>query len=90
MRRMEQMLHRCHPRDLIKKVVQEWGCPFAMLKLSKENYLRKLCKKVTVLFLAFAGPKEEKKKKSPLPQPSRARAITRNSPDDFALLFLFY
>jgi len=32
MRRMEQMLHRCHPRDLIKKVVQEWGCPFVLFQ----------------------------------------------------------
>ena len=28
MRRMEQMLHRCHPRDLIKKVEQKCDCPF--------------------------------------------------------------
>ena len=30
-------------------------------------------------FRTAAGPKEEKKEKSPLPQPSRARATTRNS-----------
>jgi hypothetical protein len=28
---MEQMLHRCHSRDLIKKVVQEYVCPFVPL-----------------------------------------------------------
>jgi hypothetical protein len=28
MRRMEQMLHRCHPGDLIKKVEQKCDCPF--------------------------------------------------------------
>jgi len=36
MRRMEQMLHRCHPRDLIKKVVQKCVCPFAVFELCKK------------------------------------------------------
>jgi hypothetical protein len=60
MRRMEQMLHRCHPGDLIKKVEQKCVCPsfccgpFAVLitpsilPILEEK--SPMFKKVTVLF----------------------------------------